>query len=172
MSLRLCLSGDPACTGIAPCEPCSFAVRMKVLPNAMVAAGFNGTPRVASAFFDEYLRSHERLMEEAKQEILARIPPTATEAEVGENIGDHIGKELYADAAAEAEPAAALTADDIAAMGQVEDFAKNGEETTSVSTPFSPKAARALARKARRLKQKRAGKASTEQSKEAQDGQG
>lgn len=171
--IRVCLSDSPDCTGIAPCEPCSLAIRTRVLPAAMVAAGFNGNPQVAHSFFFEYMRSHERLLDEVREAFPPAPEPPKAEESVpmpGEHIGEHLGFPVGApvyptieesripDGYTEAGP---LTADEIAEMGTAEDFAEDETEPGPEPGPatLSPKAARAFARKARRLKQKRAGKA-------------
>ncbi len=67
--IRLCLSGEPYCSGLNPCQTCHLAVMTRVLPKAMIAAGFNQNPAIAQAFFEAYGQGWKELQ--------AGLPPEA-----------------------------------------------------------------------------------------------
>lgn len=54
--IRICLSKSLTCSGCNPCDACLGAVRARVLPPAMLAAGFANSAEQAQAFFTAYTR--------------------------------------------------------------------------------------------------------------------
>jgi hypothetical protein len=148
---RACLSDDPSCTGIVPCEACERMRRTQILPAAMVAAGFNGSPQVAKMFFDGYVQKHNTVVEgvqRAFEEEAAREEAMAPTVPAPVSIPEPPPLRVVP----EPEPPP-LTAGEVLNMGVVEDFDESDEPDRLT---FSPKAARAYARKARKLKEKRA----------------
>lgn len=166
MTARACLSGELACTGIAPCERCEHAMLTRVLPAAMVAGGFNGSVEVAQAFFLSYKEAHRRILDAARVQLAAAAPPAEEPAEVVKPAPPSPPTEAPVEVAKEKpapKPAPKpvvgnrppLTEEELEGMGQVEDLGEDGAEER---VTFSPKAARAYARRARQLKAKRTGK--------------
>lgn len=146
--VRACFSGDPSCTGIAPCDACAEAVNTRVLPKAMVAGGFNGSIEIASRFFDAYSAAKKELQEKAPHEMAqamgapqAAPPPNPAPVEEPANVEEDPAKKE-------------VTEDEITSMGQIEDTVEEpGRPETS---KLSPKHARAMARMALAIKKKRA----------------
>ena len=138
--IRMCLSGDPACTGIAPCDACEKALYERVLPRAMVAGGFNGSVEIATRFFEGFKEAHDRLRQQAPNEMAEAMKTAQGQKE--EPAAEMEEEER------ESEPEL-VTEDEISAMAKVEDFI---EPEVKKATP------REMARLARRLKAKRAAK--------------
>lgn len=79
-ALHICLSGNPACSGINPCDACHQVYVSTILPKAMVMGGFNGSQAQAAAFFHGYkVARHEVL-----QHIASQIQPTLNGADASE----------------------------------------------------------------------------------------
>lgn len=75
--LHLCLSGNPACSGINPCDACHQVYVTTILPKAMVAGGFNGSRQQAAAFFQGYGASRQEVL----QHLARQVQPTLNGAE-------------------------------------------------------------------------------------------
>lgn len=72
-TVHVCLSGSPACSGCNPCPECLHLVQDRVLPAALVAAGFNGTILQALHQCLQYLRENGV----APEMIGVQVPPFA-----------------------------------------------------------------------------------------------
>lgn len=70
--LHLCLSGNPACSGINPCDACHQVYVSTILPKAMVGGGFNGSHAQAGAFFQAYGQARAEVL----QAIARQVQPT------------------------------------------------------------------------------------------------
>lgn len=141
--VRACLSSDPSCTGIAQCDACARAINTRVLPKAMVAAGFNGNVQIAQRFFDAYAAAMNELQEQAPHDMAQAMRDATPDA----------SPEPAPASEPENEEEEEVTEDEIASMGQIEDVVD--EVPTDVPT-MSRKKARLMARKAKLLKAKRA----------------
>ncbi len=75
--LHICLSGNPACSGINPCDACHDVWKTVILPKAMVMGGFNGSKAQAAAFFHGYALARQEVL----QHLAAQIQPTLNGAE-------------------------------------------------------------------------------------------
>lgn len=146
--VRACFSGDPSCTGIAPCDACAKAVNTRVLPKAMIAGGFNGSIEQANRFFEAYMTAQRELIEQAPHDMAQAMveSPQATEVEPApvkepENQTEEQVEEE-------------VTEEEITSMGQIEDVV--ADPNRPGATKLSPKHARAMARMALAIKKKRA----------------
>jgi len=70
--LHICLSGNPACSGINPCDACHQVYVTTILPKAMVAGGFNGSQVQAQAFFQGYGVARREVL----QHLARQLQPT------------------------------------------------------------------------------------------------
>lgn len=71
-ALHICLSGNPACSGINPCDACHQVYLQTILPKAMVMGGFNGSRAQAGAFFAGYGAARQEVL----RHLAAQIQPT------------------------------------------------------------------------------------------------
>lgn len=76
-ALHICLSGNPACSGINPCDACHQVYTSTILPKAMVAGGFNGSRAQAAAFFQAYAMARHEVL----QHLASQIQPTLNGAD-------------------------------------------------------------------------------------------
>ncbi len=79
-ALHICLSGNPACSGVNPCEACHKVYVSTILPKAMVAGGFNGDRAQAVAFFQGYALARQEVL----LHLASQIPPTLNGADPSE----------------------------------------------------------------------------------------
>jgi len=78
--MNRCLSSDPKCSGVEPCNACYVKVRDRVITFAMVAGGFNGDATQATNFLQGYADAWLKLHEELQPLVL---PPAAGQAQAG-----------------------------------------------------------------------------------------
>lgn len=76
-ALHICLSGNPACSGINPCDACHQVYTATILPKAMVMGGFNGSQAQAAAFFQGYAMARREVL----QHLAAQLQPTLNGAD-------------------------------------------------------------------------------------------
>lgn len=106
-ALHICLSGNPACSGINPCDACHQVYTSVVLPKAMVAGGFNGSHTQAAMFFQAYKLARQEVLLSLAQQIqptLNGAEPSQPTTEVSEQEwhegGPHLTDEEVAQMAA------------------------------------------------------------------------
>lgn len=123
----------------------------------MVAAGFNGNPKIAQAFFEEYFAAQDRLLDKVASQLTANMPPPPPEVSEADAYVTNPDPEPAEETAPD--PDAPLTEAEILTIASVEDVTEDVPEPAPEPGPatFSSRGARAYARKARRLKLKRAG---------------
>lgn len=78
-ALHICLSGNPACSGINPCDACHQVYVSTILPKAMVAGGFNGDRGQAAAFFQAYGHARQGVL----QHLARMVQPTLNAPDPG-----------------------------------------------------------------------------------------
>ena len=72
--LHICLSGNPACSGINPCDACHQVYTARILPKAMVAGGFNGSHAQAALFFQAYALARKEVLHTLAAHLQAEAP--------------------------------------------------------------------------------------------------
>jgi hypothetical protein len=65
---RLCLSGDPACAGLSPCEVCRQALASEIINHALKAAKCDSVEQ-AEAFFAAYNASKTAFLAKLQKQI-------------------------------------------------------------------------------------------------------
>lgn len=72
--LHICLSGNPACSGINPCDACHHVYTTRILPRAMVMGGFNGSRAQSQAFFAGYKQARQEVLHNLAAQLQAQAP--------------------------------------------------------------------------------------------------
>ena len=76
---RLCESGDPSCTGVAPCQHCFVFIMTRVVPLAMRVTNVVQTKEQAEAFFRNFINSYRETLEtKVKEHNSGAIAPPVT----------------------------------------------------------------------------------------------
>lgn len=79
--MHVCLSGDPSCSGLLPCQFCWDTIKQRILPRAMVATdqqvqqAIFTHPQLGAIFLEAFIESWRSIQQEAEP----HLKPTATQ---------------------------------------------------------------------------------------------
>lgn len=138
---HVCFGGTPSCSGINPCQGCTFVIEERILPPAMTAAGFAGDQAQAAAFFHAYRQAiaevHQWILTHPEHVTRHEMSPAAPTLNGAAPEGVETGSEVMAPA--EAPPAEQAEAESLLGEGR------------DIMGPMSPEELSAIMNKAQRL---------------------